>query len=131
MKRILYVCAVLLIPALAMAGSYTISTTAGQDARLERARVRANKATCGRLTLPTTCTQAQARAKDSAADIYSDVLDYLTRSVIRDHLATLKTVDTSDDAEQALAAWTAKSDADKNAVCAILGLPNGCEAWPR
>ena len=131
MKRSLIALAVLLSAALAFAGSYSITTTAGQDARLERARVRMNKATCGALSLPASCTQPQARAKDSAANVYSNVADYLDRYVIAQHLASLKTADTADDAAQALAAWTAKSDADKNAVCALLGLPSGCEAWPR
>lgn len=131
MKRSLFVLAVLLSASSVFAGSYTSTTTAAQDTRLERARVRMNKATCGALTLPAACTQAQARAKDSAANIYSDVSDYLDRFVLRQHLDGLKAADTSDDATQALAAWTAMNDTQKNAVCTLLGLPSGCEAYPR
>jgi len=131
MKRSLFVLAVLSIPALLLAGSYTITTSTVQDNRLERARVRANKATCGALSLPAACTQAQARAKDSNANIYSDVADFMNRSIVGDYIRALKAADTSDDAAQAAEAWAAMSDTQKNAVCTLLGLPAGCEAWAR
>jgi len=131
MKRSLIALVVLLAAGLAFAGSYTVNTTAAQDSRLERARVRTNKATCGALTLPASCTQAQARAKDSNANIYSDVADFMDRSIVGDYLKALKVADTSDDANQAATAWAAMNDTQKNAVCALLALPNGCEAWPR
>lgn len=131
MKRVLYVFAVLLSASLAVAGSYSITTTTVQDNRLGRARVRVNKATCGSLGLPAACTQAQARAKDSGVNIYADVADYLDRYVLKQHTDGLKAADTSDDANQAATAWAAMTDTQKNAVCALLGLPNGCEAWPR
>jgi hypothetical protein len=123
--------AVLLLPALALAGTYTLTTTAAQDTRLERQRVRINKQTCERLGLPGTCTQAQARDVEPGVDVYSNVQDFLDRNVLKSYLAGLKNADTADDATQAAALWVLKSDAEKNAVCASVGLPNGCEIWPR
>jgi hypothetical protein len=123
--------AVLLLPALALAGTYTLTTTAAQDTRLERQRVRINKQTCEQLGLPGTCTQAQARDVEPGVDVYSNVQDFLDRNVLKSYLAGLKNADTADDATQAAALWVLKSDAEKNAVCASVGLPNGCEIWPR
>lgn len=45
----------------AFAGSYTITTSAAQDAKLDKARLRANAATCTYYGLPKTCSQTQAR----------------------------------------------------------------------
>lgn len=130
MKKILTL-VVLLIAALASAGSYSVTTNAAQDARLERHRNRVNKATCEAAGRQAGCTQAQARAMNPGAEIYSDVQDMIQRLIIKGFTDGLKSQDTSDDAAQAAAAWAAKSDADKNAVCALLGLPAGCEAWRR
>jgi hypothetical protein len=129
MKRLAIL--LLLLPALAFAGTYTLTTTAAQDTRLERQRVRINKQTCERLGLPGTCTQAQARNVEAGVDIYSSVQDFLDRNVLKSYLAGLKNADTADDAQQAAALWVLKTDAEKNAVCAAIGLPAGCEAWPR
>lgn len=60
MRLLLALCALTLaLPA--SAGSYTITTTAGQDAKLSRAVARANKQTCQSLGLAAGCTRAQAR----------------------------------------------------------------------
>lgn len=131
MKKSL-VFAVLLAAATAFAGTYSVTTTAAQDTRLERQRLRLNKATCTQSgSLPANCTQAQARIANPAAKVFTNVQDLLDRGVVQDYVTTLKQADTSDDAAQALAAWTAMNDTQKNAVCALLGLPNGCEAWSR
>lgn len=122
---------VLLVAAVASAGTYSITTNASNDARLERHRQRVNKATCQSVNLPASCTQAKARNVQPGVDVYSDVQDMVDRLIVGGFLKGLKAADTSDDAAQAAAAWAAKSDADKNAVCALLGLPSGCEAWPR
>jgi hypothetical protein len=129
MKRLLFLLCIL--PTLALAGTYTLTTTAAQDTRLECQRVRVNKQTCERLGLPGTCTQAQARNVEAGVDIYASVQDFLDRNVLKSYLAGLKNADTADDAAQAAALWALKSDAEKNAVCASVGLPNGCEIWPR
>ena len=131
MKKILTL-VVLLVAAVAHAGSYTVTTNAVADNRLERARVRTNKATCAQSgSLPANCTQAQARIANPAAKVYANVGDMIDRMVVPDFIDTLKATDTSDDAAQAAAAWAAMNDTQKNAVCALLGLPNGCEAWSR
>jgi hypothetical protein len=121
----------LLVAASASAGTYTVTTNAVNDARLARQLARVNKATCASVNLPASCTQAQARAVTPGLDVYSNVADMIDRTILRDFLANLKNADTSDDAIQAAAAWAAMNDTQKNAVCALLGLPNGCEAWSR
>ena len=131
MKKIL-VLAALLAAATAYAGTYSVTTTAAQDTRLERQRVRLNRATCAQSgSLPATCTQAQARIANPSAKVFTTVADLLDRGVVQDYAIELKQADTSDDAAQALAAWTAMNDTQKNAVCTLLGLPAGCEAWAR
>jgi len=130
MKKYL-VLAVLLAAATAFAGTYTITTNTAQDNRLERHRVRVNKATCESVGLPANCTQAQARNVTPGTNVYSTAADMVDRLIVGGFLNGLKAVDTSDDAVQAAAAWVAMNDTQKNAVCALLGLPNGCEAWTR
>jgi len=130
MKKYL-VLAVLLAAATASAGTYSVTTNAAQDTRLARQLTRVNKATCAGVGLPGTCTQAQARAKNPGVDVYANVQDMLERLVVKNYTDNLKNADTSDDAAQALAAWTAMNDTQKNAVCTLLGLPAGCEAWAR
>jgi hypothetical protein len=131
MRKLIAALAILILPALALAGTYTLTTTAAQDTRLERQRVRINKQTCERLNLAPTCTQAQARDVEPGVDVYSSVQDFLDRNVLKSYLAGLKNADTADDAEQAAALWALKTDADKNAICAAYGLPAGCEVHPR
>ena len=53
--------AALLLAAPAFAGSYTITTSAANDAALTRAMTRANRLTCAAYGLPASCTQVQAR----------------------------------------------------------------------
>jgi len=130
MKKYL-VLAVLLAAATAFAGTYTINTNAANDTRLARHLTRINKATCSSVSLPASCTQAEARAKQPGLNVYSNVQDMLDRLIVGGFLDGLRNVDTSDDAVQAAAAWVAMNDTQKNAVCALLGLPAGCEAWTR
>lgn len=59
MKRLLLLLCLFALPA--FAGTYSITTSASQDAKLDKARVRANRATCQYYSLPNTCTQTQAR----------------------------------------------------------------------
>jgi len=130
MKRISMVLAFLSLAALALAGTYTITTNTSQDNRSERDRVRRNKATCGALSLPANCTQAQARAKDSAVNIYSDVSDLYNRKVIKDYTDALKQADTSDDEAQFCIWFKAATPTQQNSACALASLPNGCEICP-
>ena len=130
MKKTLALVALLLVAALAQAGSYTVTTTSPQDNRLEKQRVRLNKATCAGVGLPGTCTQAQARAKNPGVDVYSDVADMLNRKVIKDYTDALKQADTSDDEQQFCAWFKAATVAQQNSACALASLPNGCEICP-
>lgn len=59
MKKLLLLLTLLALPA--FAGTYSITTSASQDAKLNKARVRANRATCQYYSLPGSCTQTQAR----------------------------------------------------------------------
>lgn len=131
MKKILSAVALLLVAALATAGTYSVTTNTANDNRLARHLARVNKATCASVNLPANCTQAQARNVVADIDVYSSVSDMVDRLIVGGFLKGLKAADTVDDAAQARAAWMAKNDSEKNAVCALLGLPNGCEAWPR
>ena len=135
----------LLLAAPAFGASWTVNTGTAQDTRFERNRVKLNAATCTALGLVSTCTQAQARnafcAKpgssgaapctvngQSSAEIvvYSTVGDYLDRFLIDAHNRDLKVSQEADDIT-AWGAWLAGATlAQKNAVCAAAGLPNGC-----
>lgn len=126
MKR-LFPLAFLLVAAVATAGSYTVTTTTVQDNRLERQRVRLNKATCLMVSLPASCTQAQARAKQPGLNIYSDVTDLITRYIMANYFDQLKQADTSDDAAQFCSWFKSATTAQQNSACALAALPNGCE----
>ena len=131
MKKILaLVSTFLLVAAVALAGSYIITTNTGQDNRSERDRVRRNKVTCAGVGLPGTCTQAQARAKNPGVDIYSDVQDLYNRVVIKSYTDALKQADTSDDEAQFCTWFKAATVAQQNSACALASLPNGCEICP-
>jgi hypothetical protein len=129
-----------LLAAVAAAGTYTITTSTAQDNRLEKERLRTNKATCALVNLPANCTQAQARnAVDSngvpipgasGLDVYSSVQDFLDRRVVPAYVQSLRVKDTSDDVVQFCTAWNAGTNATRNATCAAWGLPNGCELCP-
>jgi len=116
-----------LLAAVAAAGTYTITTSTAQDTRLERHRVRVNKATCTAAGLPANCTQAQARVTNPGVNIYSSVQDMIDRLVLQDFLNALRLADTADDSTQFCAWFNAASTANKNSACALAGLPNGCE----
>ena len=59
MKRLVLLLTLLAFPALA--GTYSITTNASQDAKLDKARLRHNRTICQYYGLPGTCTQTQAR----------------------------------------------------------------------
>ena len=122
--------AILLVAAVASAGSYTLTTNTAQDNRLEKQRIRLNKATCVAAQLPANCTQAQARQRTPGVEIYSDVADLLNRKVVRDYTDALRANDTSDDQAQFCTWFKAATTAQQNSACALAGLPNGCEICP-
>lgn len=126
MKKLLPL-ALLLVAALANAGSYTITTTTAQDTRLERQRVRMNKATCASANLPASCTQAQARNVIPGVNVYSSVQDLIDRYILAGFLQGLQSSDASDDHDQFCSWFKSATTAQQNSACALAGLPNGCE----
>ena len=137
MKKLLVL---LLLAAPVYAGTLTITTTAAQDARIERARVKANRATCLAVGLAEGCTQAQARAAFCAPGsapctvdgvgsatirVFANANDFAER-IIRDYVFSLKQAQDAEDLET-FAAWRKTATTEqKNAVCAAAGLPAGC-----
>jgi hypothetical protein len=128
MKKLLTL-VVLLVAAAAFAGTYSITTTAAQDNRLEKQRVRLNEASCLAAELPKTCTQAQCRNVNPGCDIYSNIGELIDRNIVKNYVDSLKTTDTRDDQTKFCDFWNAPSTtiAQRNAVCAASALPNGCE----
>lgn len=126
MKKILGF-AVLLIASVVFAGTYSVTTNAKQDERMEKERTRINKAECKAAQLPNSCTQAQCRAVNPNCNIFSDVADLIDRKVVKDYADGLKQKDTADDQVQFCEYWTTATVAQRNATCATAGLPNGCE----
>lgn len=59
MKKLILALCLLALPA--FAGTYTLTTNAAADTKLEKARLRANAQTCTYYGLPKTCSQTQAR----------------------------------------------------------------------
>lgn len=164
MRKLLLAFLLLAVPA--FAGSYTITTTAGQDTTLTRAMTRANRQTCAAYGLGPSCTQTQARqefcrraqfggvttcvpdptstpqnpkppvctttplvsncAGATQVDVFADVPSFLQREV----LALVKDAygknNDADDLAAFEAARKAATNAQKNALCAAVGLSNGC-----
>ena len=128
----------------ASAGSYTITTTAGQDVRLTRALARANRQVCQSVGLAAGCTRAQARdawcqqltgkaapctvgARSSAGiDIYPDVQSFLAGEIvrlIRDQWGPQSDADLQRSYLDAAAKGT---QAQRDAACVAVGLAAGC-----
>jgi azurin len=129
-RNLLTVLALFLVAAsLVWAGTYSVTTTAAQDNRLEKQRVRLNKDSCRAVNLPDACTQAQCRNVNANCNIYSDVADLIDREVVKKYSDSLKTNDTRDDQTQFFAFWNnpATTVGQRNTVCSTSGLPNGCE----
>jgi hypothetical protein len=131
MKRSLYaVLAVFALASLAWATDYTISTgTARQDQILNQHRVILNTDTCSAARLPANCTQAQARAVNPGANVYTTVADYIQRYHGPKILAEAKADIAAHEAE-ALCRWWNNSTttrAAQDGVCTAIGLTAGCE----
>lgn len=138
MKKLLLLLTLVALPA--FAGSYTLTTNATQDTRLERWRVRLNKNTCQYYGLAADCTQVAARKAfctragfgaisscDGAnqVSVYSDVTTMLNNQV--SELFDVWRTQLDQEGQAAFdAAKAAATTAQKNAACAALGLPNGC-----
>lgn len=133
--------ALLLLSAPAFAATLTLTTTAAQDTKLERTRVRFNKETCASVALPAACSQAEARTAyclqtvnnavtncpgAGKLDVYADVAAFLQGVVVKLVADTWGPSNDAADAAAFQAALAAATTAQKNGVCAALGLANGC-----
>ena len=139
MKRLLAI-AILLV-ALPLAADVTITNTYtdAQALRITRAMNRTNAATCSYFGLPANCTTTQARTvfcqranlAGSACEgstqfiIYANVTQFDKR-VLLEKITEWTTQDAADNAALAKAAFDAKTQAQKDAICVSLGLAAGC-----
>ena len=130
MKRLLAFLSVLAFAAVAYATDYVVSTTtARQDQILNQHRVILNTDTCTSARLPASCTQAQARAVNPGANVYTTVADYITRHHGPKILAEAK-ADIAAHEAQALCRWWNGATTTRTAqdgVCTQVGLAAGCE----
>lgn len=149
MKKLL---ALLLLASPLYAGTLTLTTTAVQDATVEKERVFSNTTTCTARGLPAACTQVQARTafcaqvgasgttppctvagvSSNTVRVYADANDF-GESIIRGWTFTIRQTHDARDLE-AFAAWRkAATAAQRNAVCVAAGLATGClpqMSWP-
>ena len=135
----------LLLASPAFGATWSVTLSASQDARFDRQRAKANKATCNAYGLPDSCTQTQARnafcaqpgssgphpctvngVASSTVVVYSDAGDYLDRFVAGEYLRMLKAQHDREDQEAFENAWWGTSQANRNAACVAIGLPAGC-----
>jgi hypothetical protein len=130
MRKLLAVLAVLVFAAVAYATDYTLSTTTTrQDEILNQHRVILNTATCAGARLPSSCTQAQARAVTPGVNVYTTTADYITRYHGPKILAEAKAEIAANEA-QALCRWwngTGTTRAAQDGICTAVGLAAGCE----
>lgn len=125
MKKLLVL---LLLAAPALATDYTVTTTAGQDTILERARQRSNGRVCASVGLPTNCTRAQALAKDPVLGLEHavSIATYINK-LVKASIATEKATSDAEDVTAFDQAWAAASQAARDSACVALGLPAGCK----
>lgn len=131
-----------LAPAEPVQADVTISATFtdGQAARIDRARVRANRTVCAYFGLPASCNTTQVRTEfckragfsGSACDgatqfiIYGTVELFAKRELLRLVSEQYVSEEADEDVAAAKAAWAAKTQPEKDAICASLGLAAGC-----
>lgn len=118
----------LFLAAPALATDYTVTTTANQDAILDRARLRSNQQICTILRLPSSCTRAQALAVDATigAD-YANTISVFLLKRVKDVLTAEKAANDSDDKVTFEQAYAAANQTQKDAACAAVGLGAGCK----
>lgn len=126
MKKLVALLFLMALPAFAT--DYTVTTTANQDTILERARLRANANLCIAVGLPTSCTRAQAIAKDPAAGAdYANTIGAFITKRVKDVIATERAISDAEDITVFEQAWAAASQAARDSACVTLGLPAGCK----
>lgn len=128
----------------------TTTNRASVVGQIELGRVQWNTEVCKNVSLPASCTQAQAcvghntaggaactaqQALDGNVRIFPDSeagrSSFVANIMVRNQVAQFLSIQIAKDQADALAAWQAKNAADKDAICATLGMPAGCFAWPR
>lgn len=132
--------------------------TAGQVTRITRAMNRVNAATCKYRGLPASCTTTQVREQFCKTNgfggqpiivdgvqtgttplvsdcngatqfiVYGNITQFDKRTLL-EKIDEWAKQDDADDKAAAAAAWAAKTQAQKDAICTSLGLPAGCTAF--
>ena len=143
MKRIAILAVFLLALPLAADVTITNTYTDAQAARITRAVNRVNAATCGYFALAPGCTTTQVRTEfckraglgpGSACDgatqfiIYANVTQFDKR-VLLEKIVEWQAQDAADDVAAAKAAFEAKTQPEKDAICVALGLTAGCSPF--
>ena len=143
MKRIAILAVFLLALPLAADVTITNTYTDAQAARITRAMNRVNTATCSYFGLPSSCNTTQARtvfcqragfgavaACDGATQfiVYTNITQFDKR-VLLEKIQGWTAQDAADDAAAAKAAFEAKTQPEKDAICVALGLTAGCSPF--
>jgi hypothetical protein len=154
MKKLILALTLLALPALGDQ-TITNTYTDGQAARITRAMNRVNKATCAYRGLPASCTTTQVREQFCKTNgfggqpilvdgvqtgttplvsdcngatqfiVYGNITVFEKRTML-EKVAEWTTQDEADDRAAAKAAWDAKSQAAKDALCPSFGLTAPC-----
>lgn len=109
---------------------HTITLSAGAEAQLDRARRALNERLCVQAGLPVTATKAEVTAIDAAlgAEFTNDV-DAFIKHVAKNTADGAKAQADAADRDKVRAAIEAiiatGTNAQKNALCQAVGLPNG------
>lgn len=136
MRKILFLISVLFGASVASAQDCSTGTpcsvagNATQVLIFTQARLIVNAGVCAAASLPANCTQAQARAVNPDANVYSDNQDFLTRFVIAPKFVELREAVRRSGNDQFCTAWSFLSVANKNTICTNKGFETGCELCP-
>jgi hypothetical protein len=125
MKKLILAFALLLITSPALAGSYTIPTSAGQDIVLAKALAQYNAETCVSAGLPVGCTQALLQASDPSKTLIGSITGFIGYLAIQGMRDLKSRADASQQAAFA-AAQAAATQAQKDQACVAVGLAAGC-----
>lgn len=109
---------------------HTITLSASNETQLDRARITLNERLCTLAGLPITATKAEVTAVDPnlGAEFTNDVGGYLKKIAKSAADAAKATADENDRTKVRAAVETViatGTNAQKNALCQALGLPNG------
>lgn len=115
----------ILIAAPAFAGSYTITTTAGQDAVLTRVMTQINDETCISAGLPAGCSAALLAVSDPSKQLVPNVTALIKQLALQGYQQYKDRADKVDRD----AAWAAKTQVQRDAICTSLSMAAGCVPW--